>query len=188
MLADLAVAHDIGAKLDAMGIAWVVVGSVASSLFGEPRAATDVDLVADLQSVHVRAFCRLIEDDYRVDEDTARWAASTRRCFDVIHQSTITKIDIFCCKDDPLSLAQLQRRVFEQVAGKPMPSLSPEDSILQKLRWPQEPGVSEQHWSDALGVLRVRWAMLDREYLDAQARDNGLGELLHKLIAERDPS
>ncbi len=162
MLTDLEVAQDIGAKLDALGIPWVIVGSVAT--------------------------CRAIADDYYVDEETARWAASTRRSFNVIHQTTITKVDIFCCKSDPLSRAQLQRRIFEQVAGRSMPFLAPEDAILQKLRWLQELGTSEQQWRDALGVLRVRWNVLDREYLDAQARDNGLDELLQKLLAEREPS
>jgi len=187
VLADLAVAHDLGAKLDALGVPWVVVGSVASSLLGEPRATADVDLVADLRGVHVREFCRSISEDYYVDEETARWAASTRRSFNVIHQATITKVDIFCCKSDPLSRAQLQRRIFEQIDGKSTPFLAPEDSILQKLRWVQELGSSDQQWRDALGVLRIKWDVLDREYLEAQARDNGLDELLRRLVAEREP-
>lgn len=68
-----------------------------------------------------------------------------------------------------------------------MPFVAPEDEILQKLRWLQELGSSERQWRDALGVLRVRWDTLDREYLEAQARDNGLDELPHKLLAEREP-
>jgi len=188
VLADFEVAHGIGAKLDALEVPWVVVGSVASSLLGDPRATADLDLVADLRGAHVREFCRSIADDYYVDEDTARWATSTRRSFNVIHQATVTKIDIFCCKADPLSRAQLQRRVFHQVAGKSTPVLAPEDAILQKLRWLQELGTSERQWRDALGILRVRWDVLDREYLEIQARDNGLDELLRKLIAERESS
>jgi hypothetical protein len=187
VLADLEVVHDLGAKLDALGIPWVVVGSVASSLLGEPRATADVDLVADLRGVHIREFCRSIEEDYYVNEETARWAASERRSFNVIHQATVQKVDIFCCKADPLSRAQLQRRTFQQIAGRSTPFLAPEDAILQKLHWFQELGTSEQQWRDALGVLRVRWDVLDREYLHAQARDNGLDELLRKLIVEREP-
>ena len=188
MIADLDVVHDLGAKLDALGIPWVVVGSIASSLLGEPRATADIDLVADLRGIHVREFCRSIADDYYVDEETARWAASTRRSFNVIHQSKITKVDIFCCRADPLSRAQLQRRIFQTVAGRSTPFLAPEDAILQKLRWLQELGSSDQQWRDALGVLRIRWDVLDREYLESQARDNGLAELLQKLLAEREPS
>src|SRR5262249_39676203 len=98
-----------------------------------------------------------------------------------------TKVDIFCCKSDPLSRAQLQRRSFQDIAGRSMPFLAPEDSILQKLRWLQELGTSERQWRDALGVLRVRWDVLDREYLEAQAGDNGLDGLLQRLLADREP-
>jgi hypothetical protein len=62
VFADLEVVHGIGAKLDALGIPWVIGGSVASSLLGEPRATADVDLVTDLRGVHVRELCRSIAD------------------------------------------------------------------------------------------------------------------------------
>jgi hypothetical protein len=185
---DLAVAHDLGAKLDVLGVPWVIVGSVASSMLGEPRATADVDLVADLRGAQIGAFCRSIEEAYYVDEETARWAASTRRSFNVIHQPTVTKIDIFCCKADPLSRAQLQRRIFADIGGRATPFLAPEDVILQKLRWLQELGTSDRQWRDALGVLRIRWAVLDQQYLHEQARDNGLDDLLAKLLSEREPS
>jgi hypothetical protein len=106
----------------------------------------------------------------------------------VIHQTTVAKVDIFCCKGDPLSRAQLERRIFEQVGGRATPFLAPEDVILQKLRWMQELGTSDRQWRDALGVLRIRWAVLDQQYLHEQARDNGLEDLLQKLLAEREPS
>jgi hypothetical protein len=106
----------------------------------------------------------------------------------VIHQATVTKIDIFCCKTDPLSRAQLQRRIFTDIEGRSTPFLAPEDIILQKLRWMQELGTSDRQWRDALGVLRIRWDALDQQYLHEQARDNGLEDLLVKLLAEREPS
>ena len=187
LIPDLEVALDIGAKLEELGVPWVIVGSVASSVLGEPRATADVDLVADLRGIHVNAFCAAVAVAYYVDEDTARWAASTRRSFNVIHQETMTKIDVFCCKDDPLSRAQLTRRIVAQIADdRTAPLLAPEDVILQKLLWMEELGGSDQQWRDALGVVRVRWDSLDRDYLEQQARDNGLLELLTKLLAARE--
>lgn len=189
LIPDLDAALDIGAKLEQLGVPWVIVGSVASSVLGEPRATADIDLVTDLRGIHVTAFCKAVEGEYYVDEETARWAASTRRSFNVIHQMTITKIDIFCCKDDPLSRAQLSRRIFQRIADdRSAPLLAPEDVILQKLLWTRQLGGSEQQWRDALGVLRVRWETLDREYLEQQARDNDLVETLAKLFAAREIS
>lgn len=184
MLGDLEVAQELGEKLDALGIPWAIVGSVASSMLGEPRATADIDVVADLRGIHVRDFCRSIEADYYVDEDTARWATDTRRSFNVIQQATVTKVDIFCC--DPASRAQLQRRIFLEIGGRNTPFAAPEDVILHKLLWMREAGSSAQQWRDALGVLRVRWETLDHGYLQEQARSRGIEELLAKLIAERE--
>lgn len=186
LVTDLDVALEVGARLDVLTVPWVIVGSVASSLLGEPRATADVDLVADLRGEHVRAFCTALGDDYYVDVDTALWATSTRRSFNVIHQVSATKVDVFCCKNDPLSRAQLERRFFEKIGERTAPFLSAEDVVLQKLRWWQELGGSEQQWRDALGVLRVRAETIDREYLERQARANGLSELLDRLMAARD--
>lgn len=45
----LTLAREITALLDTLGIDYVIGGSVASSLVGEPRATVDLDL-ADLRS------------------------------------------------------------------------------------------------------------------------------------------
>lgn len=49
----LAIAVRVGATLDALGIDWLVGGSVASSIHGIPRATQDIDIVADLSPGHV---------------------------------------------------------------------------------------------------------------------------------------
>lgn len=61
--------------------------------------------------------------------------------------------------------------------------LSPEDVILQKLRW-YDAGqrISERQWRDVLGVLKVRAGTLDEGYLRQQAADAGLGELLEQAL------
>ena len=41
---------------DALGISYLVGGSLASSIYGIPRATQDVDLVADIRFSHVDAF------------------------------------------------------------------------------------------------------------------------------------
>jgi hypothetical protein len=50
----LAVAK-LASVFNTLGIRYVVGGSVASSLYGIPRATQDVDLVANIQLSHVEA-------------------------------------------------------------------------------------------------------------------------------------
>ena len=51
----LFVVSRISAALDQLGVRYVVGGSVASSVYGIPRATQDVDVVAELYGKHVDA-------------------------------------------------------------------------------------------------------------------------------------
>jgi len=185
LVTELDIALDVGGKLDAIGVSWLIGGSVASSLLGEPRATADVDLVADLRERHVSRLCAALAPDYYVDEDVVRWAVATRRSFNAIHQATITKVDVFCAKDDELSHEQFARRLVLEVRGHAVPLSSAEDIIIQKLLWFEAGGrVSDRQWRDALGVLRVRAGTLDLEYLQRHAGNQGLTDLLRKLLGE----
>lgn len=184
LLTELDLALDVGAKLERVGARWCIGGSVASSLLGIARATLDVDLVADLRASHVSPLCAALVADYYVDEDTCRWAVSTRRSFNAIHLATMIKIDVFCAKNDALSQAELSRRLVLDVSGRAVPVCSPEDIILQKLMWFKESGGSERQWSDARGVAQIRLAELDLGYLEENATDAGIHELLTRLLAE----
>jgi hypothetical protein len=184
LLTELDLAIDVGRHLEAEGVTWCIGGSVASSLLGIPRATLDVDLVADLRLLHVKPLCARLVPNYYVDEDTCRWAVTTRRSFNAIHQDTMIKIDIFCAKDDALSRAELQRRLVLDVGAAKVPVCSAEDIILQKLLWYVEAGGSERQWGDALGVVKTRGPQLDRAYLEHHAAAAGLTELLGRLLVE----
>jgi hypothetical protein len=78
LLGELAVALDVGRQLDALGGTWLVGGSVASSILGEPRSTADVNLVADLRGRHVSALFTALVDTYYIDEDATKAAVRTR--------------------------------------------------------------------------------------------------------------
>lgn len=95
---ELEVALEVGRQLDALGVTWLVGGSAASSILGEPRATADVDLVANLRAAHVNALFVALVDAYYIDEDAATAAVRTRGAFNVIQLASMTKVDIYCSK------------------------------------------------------------------------------------------
>ena len=121
LIDEVGIALDLGRHLDALGVVWLVGGSLASSLLGEPRATDDVDLVADLRLPHVQALCARLVDAYYVDENTVRWAVQTRRTFNVIHFESTIKVDIYCSTNDALSRVQLERRLLLPIAERGSP-------------------------------------------------------------------
>ena len=111
---------------------------------------------------------------YYIDEDTVRWAVSTRRSFNAIHQASAIKVDVFCARDDALGRERARRKLVLELRGKPVPIASAEDIILEKLVWHRDAGGSERQWRDALGVVEVRRDLLDVGYLRRHAALLGL--------------
>ena len=181
----------VGAVLDGLEVPWLVGGSLASSIHGIPRATQDVDLVADLRLPHLAPFVAAMEQDFYCSDDAVRDAMRRRASFNVIHLATAMKVDIFMLRGDPLSRAEMDRRVFQVVGdtdGVQLPVASPEDIILQKLDWYRKGDhVSDRQWRDVLGVLKVGAVTLDHAYLAAQAVACDLNTLLNEAIEAAKP-
>ena len=171
--------------LDDLGVPWLIGGSLASSLHGIPRSTQDVDLVADLRGVHVAAFTAALQDRFYVDAQAVMGAVKRCASCNLIHLDSMTKVDVFVAKADPLSRGEMSRRqYFEIEQGVHLPLASAEDIVLQKLAWFRKGGgVSERQWRDVLGVIRVRANDLDLTYLREAAAGEGLTVLLDEALA-----
>jgi hypothetical protein len=174
--------------LDALGIPYLVGGSLASSLHGIPRSTQDSDVVVDLSQDQVSPLLAALGADFYADEELARRAVEHKAAFNVIHLETMFKVDLFVIGDDEAAREEMRRRERHQVGESTEQSLyfaTAEDTVLQKLAWYRlGHGVSDRQWRDLLGVLRVQGARLDRAYLDHAARALGVAELLGEALAE----
>ncbi len=175
--------------LDALGVSYHIVGSVASSAYGIARATLDVDLVADLREEHVRDLARRLQDQYYIDEERVFDAVRHRSSFNAIHLSTMLKIDVFVLKRRTYDRIAFGRGRTETIAGsedmREFALASPEDLILNKLEWYQTGGeVSERQWKDVIGILMVQQQALDFDYLRIWAAELGLTHLLERALRE----
>lgn len=173
-----------------LGVRYVVGGSLASSVYGIPRATQDVDLVAELGLPDVAAFTRALTGDFYVDADMVREAIHRRASFNVIHLPTMFKADVFVAKNDAWSREEMSRARAEQFETPPGPVIirfaSPEDTLLHKLIWYKLGNqISDRQWGDILGVLEVQGDLLDQGYLDRWAPVLDVTELLLRARRER---
>ena len=91
----LPVIQRLARTFDALGVPYLIGGSIASSLFGISRATQDIDFVADLAEQQVIAFVAALADEFYADADMIREAIVTRASFNVIHLPTMLKVDVF---------------------------------------------------------------------------------------------
>jgi len=168
--------------LERLGIRYCIGGSVASSVYGEVRTTLDVDVVAELDTAHVDALVAAVESDFYVAREAIERAVRERSSFNLIHEETLVKADIYVSPDDPThreQLARTRRVALRSEAGSEVGLASPEDVVIHKLRWYEMGGrISDRQWRDVLGVLKVQGASLDFEYLKRAAAALGLSELL----------
>ena len=183
----LAAITPIVEALEELGIPYHIGGSVASSLYGLPRLTIDADLVADIRMKHVRPLVEQLETDYYIDEDMIRDAIRRQSSFNVIHQDTILKVDIFISKSrlfDQEELRKIRQEVLSE-GTRPFNIASPEGTILNKLEWFRMGGeVSDRQWNDILGVLKVQGTNLDIAYLRHWAANLNVTDLLERAFVD----
>jgi hypothetical protein len=175
-------------KLEALGIPYMVAGSVASSHHGLPRATNDADIVVDPAPQDLdRLVAALLSEGYYADARIAREALRTRRLFNVIDPETAFKIDLIIRKERPFSREEFSRREHHDFAGLSISIATAEDTIVSKLEWARKAGGSERQLEDVLGILLVCGDRLDREYVEKWAA--GLGVLdLWRAVLDRHAS
>ncbi|MFQ5843748.1 MAG: hypothetical protein ACE5JG_02045 [Planctomycetota bacterium] len=175
--------------LDRLGIEYQLGGSVASSVHGTARSTLDIDLVADLREDQTDLLVRALAADYYVDAGMIREAIRDRSSFNVIHQGSMLKVDVFIPRDRPYDREALRRRRPDRLEGpegaRQFFVATPEDVILAKLEWYDRGGrASERQWSDVLGILRVQ-GDIDEAYLRKWAPELGVGDLVDRALEER---
>lgn len=162
-----------------LGISHMMVGSHASSFYGEARSTHDVDLVIDLDSAKIAALvARFDPDRYYISETALREG----RMANLIDTFSGDKVDCFILGSDPIDRLSFSRRRSETIMGIEVALASPEDTILAKLRWSEMSGGSSQHQHDVREIVRHQGDSLDVAYLRTQAKQMAILSQLNEFL------
>ena len=169
--------------LTGLGRRCLVVGSVASSFYGEVRQTQDIDLLVELQLSDIPQLMAVFSEDFYLSEGAARDAIRRKSSFNLIHFGSSTKIDLFVTRDRPFERSRFERGC---TMGEGLQVSSAEDVLLAKLEWYQSSqGVLEKQWRDILGILAVQ--DVDRDYLRSWAHELEVLPLLERALLEVEP-
>lgn len=180
----LAVVLRVIDALSRCAIDYVVGGSLASSVSGEPRATLDADLMIDLSSDGIQCLVEALGEEFYAEAPALARAVRDRSHANAVHRPTATKIDLFIMGATPIEAEQMRRRqrIVVEAPAAEIYVYTAEDILLQKLRWFRLGGeVSDRQRRDALGIVAVQGDRLDWAYLRGGAGVIGVGDLLEQI-------
>ncbi len=166
--------------LNALGLTYMVTGSVAATIYGEPRLTNDIDLVMALSSEDVvrlgKAFdpAEFYVPPVEIMEIEARRLAHGH--FNVIHTATSLKADIYPSGIDPLHRWAMARRQAVPVGAETIWVAPPEYVVIRKLEYLRDGG-SDKHARDIRAMLHGLGDRVDGNAILTEVERRGLAAL-----------
>jgi hypothetical protein len=172
--------RDLAKVLDGLRVDWAVGGSVASSLHGIPRSTQDVDVLVAMHPALGEALAQNAAAFF-VDADHVRENLKAGRSANILHESTMMKVDLFPARDRFARNELARATVIHDIRV-----VTAEDIVLHKLVWFRIGGeVSDRQWRDVLGVMAIQRPHLDMDYLQKWATELAVFDLLERALTDR---
>lgn len=149
---------------DQYDISYMLSGSVAMSLYVEPRFTRDYDFVVHLKQTDVKSLVAYFKDGYYCDEDAVNDAVRNEGMFNIIDFKTNYKADFVILKQNEYRQTEFSRRRQIKFLEMQIFIVSPEDLLLSKLIWIQDLQSGIQ-MEDIKSLQRI--GDLDREYINS---------------------
>jgi hypothetical protein len=173
------------AVLEATGTPYMLTGSYASSMQGEPRLTHDIDVVVALAPAAVPALIREFPPpNYYLDQQSIAEAIARKSQFNLLDAAGGDKVDFWLLSDEPFDRSRFSRRRREEFDGTPLSVSAPEDTILMKLRWAEMSGGSEKQFGDAKSVYELQRGAIDLAYIERWVPVLEINDLWDRLKRE----
>ncbi len=172
----------VAEAMDAVGVPYVVTGSMAAGFYVMPRMSGDIDFLINPQPSDKPFVAKILAEDFFADPDVIKEAFNDRSMFQVIDPNGHVKSDLifWTPKFNPETV--FQRAQTMRVEGTGVKVIAPEDLVIAKLIWAKE-SRSELQFRDVHSLLQFE--EVDSEYVRRQAKVYGVGELLEEASSER---
>lgn len=142
--------------LEQLGLPYCITGSVAASVYGEPRLTADIDVVLLLGGADIEALISAFpKDEYYVpplETLLQELGREAHGMFNLIHHRTQFKADIFLASVDPLHAWAIENRRRIDLGGDGAWIAPPEYVIVRKLEYLRKGG-QDKHIRDVRFML-----------------------------------
>jgi len=174
-------------RLNAVGVPYMVTGSVAVIAYGEPRMTNDLDMVVELQRADIDRFIAEFPatEFYCPPAEVigAEVARERRGHFILIHNESGLKADIYVSGDEPLNAWGMANIRKIEMDGDKIPLAPAEYVIVRKLEYYMD-GASEKHLRDIRSILKASADVIHHHILERLVHERGLEAPWSEVISE----
>jgi hypothetical protein len=163
--------------LGQIGVRYLVSGSVASMLYGEPRVTHDIDFVVFLRAEEAAQLPTLFPPpEFYVPPASViatEMAREQRGHFNIIHADSGLKADFYIANRDELHAWAFRHSKRYSIGETTISLAPPEYVIVRKLEYYREGG-SEKHLRDIRSMLAISGEQIDHAALGEWIKRRGL--------------
>lgn len=186
MTADEAVVTVLDA-LDAAGVPYMIVGSLASNFHGIPRATRDADFVVELPPGSLDRFGGALPPDLTLQQQGAFEAVTGTTRYLIELAGSPFVCELFVRSDDAHDLERFGRRQRVRVLDRVAFVATAEDMIVTKLRWADAAHRSKDI-EDIRNIVAVREPEIDWAYVRRWSVAHGTAGLLEDIRGSIPPA
>lgn len=179
-LLPIRILHDFAERIERLGIAYMLTGSMAMMRYSVYRFTADVDVILELKASDGSKIIGTFEPDYYVPHTAVSRAISSEQMFNVIHQETAFKIDCVIKKSTEFQKNVFERREKTDYYGREIWIISKDDLILSKLWWAKD-SHSEKQLTDVKNLMRNGF---DDQYIKSWTEKLSIDDLFEKCRSE----
>ena len=172
------VLKDFTERLERLGIAYMLTGSMAMVDYSMMLMTNEIDIVMDVTLDDAEKIIKEFEPDYYVPHGRVRDAIARKFMFNLLHQETLVKVDCVMRKDNEFQKVAFSRRRKINFSGFDVWIISREDLILAKLNWAKNTK-SEMQMRDVASIIRNGY---DENYVKDWAKNLGVEEILQECF------
>lgn len=166
-------------RFNELGINYMITGSVASIIYGEPRLTHDIDIVLTIPKTLVEKFSLLfpINEFYLPPIEILQneILRDNRGHCNIIHHATGFKADIYFAGNNSFQHWALSNVKTIKFFGEIIPIAPIEYVIIKKLEFYRE-GNSQKHLRDISSMLQISKDSIDEKLLMNYIHEFGLGK------------
>jgi hypothetical protein len=168
--------------LEAEGVPYMLVGSLASNLYGVPRATHDADFVVQLRDVPITRVSGRLPKALRLEPQMSFESVTGTSKFVLTLADPPFTIEVFLLSDDPHDRERFERRRRVRTMGREPFVASPEDVIIMKLRWSVR-ARRRKDIDDVQNVIAVYGGEIDWDYVHTWCERHGSRAVLDEVRA-----